>query len=170
MQPKRGRGRPRKIETNASHPLYSTWCSMRGRCNNPNHENYQDYGGRGISVCERWSDFWAFVADMGPKPDWRYSIGRQNNDGDYSPDNCSWELPHQQQNNRRNNRQLAFNGTTKTLAQWADEYGIPANLLGSRLKRMDFATAIALGPRPENPSKNNHKYLFERYGKIIYDL
>ena len=95
------RGRPRKADANERHPLYSTWCRMRQRCNNPDNEKYPNYGGRGIRICDRWQDFRLFAADMGPKPAGRYSIERVDNDGDYEPFNCIWATPVQQAANRR---------------------------------------------------------------------
>lgn len=76
-------------------PEYVAWTGARHRCGSPASPKYKDYGGRGIQVCERWSSFENFYADMGIKPKWG-SLGRIDNDKGYSPDNCRWEYPAQQ--------------------------------------------------------------------------
>lgn len=83
-------------------PEYGTWQSMRARCGNPHYFQYHYYGGRGISVCDRWQNsFEAFLEDMGPKPTPKHSIDRIDPNGNYEPGNCRWATSLQQQETKR---------------------------------------------------------------------
>lgn len=86
-------------------PTYSSWAGMKDRCTNQNHKSYNNYGGRGIKVCERWTDFRNFLEDMGERPD-GMSIDRIDVNGDYEPGNCRWATAKQQSLNKRNSISL----------------------------------------------------------------
>jgi hypothetical protein len=84
-------------------PEYVSWYAMRQRVNNPNHEHFKYYGGRGIRICKRWEKFENFLADMGPRPK-GYTLERKRNNGNYTPSNCHWATWKEQQNNKRKRR------------------------------------------------------------------
>lgn len=115
-------------------PEHRSWGAMKSRCLNPGAAGFESYGGRGITVCERWAEsFEAFLEDMGPRPSPRHSIDRINSDGNYEPGNCRWADPRTQGNNRRNNVRLTCFGETLTLAQWARKVGLRRNMIEHRL-------------------------------------
>jgi len=113
---------------------YNAWSAMLKRCRKPNTRSYDDYGARGIKVCERWLDFKNFMADMGQKLTAQHSLDREDNDGDYSPDNCRWATAKEQANNRRTCRLLTVNGVTKNVTQWAEYLGLNRHTVFDRLR------------------------------------
>lgn len=114
------------------HPLYKTWVEMIYRCENPEKDNYQWYGGRGIKVCERWRNFPDFVADMGLRPR-GHTLDRKDGDGDYTPDNCRWATKKMQMNNMSSNRTLHVNGEYLTMTQASEKYGVKVGTIWKRL-------------------------------------
>ena len=83
-------------------PEYGVWKAMIQRCHNPKNKHYNNYGGRGISVCDKWRKFEAFYSDMGKRPE-KMTIERLNNNGDYEFSNCKWVSRYDQNRNMRNN-------------------------------------------------------------------
>jgi hypothetical protein len=111
---------------------YGTWLAIKQRCFNPRAFAYKDYGGRGITVCDRWLNFDNFLADMG-QPGPGETIERIDNDAGYEPGNCRWATRREQQNNRRSNRRLTVKGETHTIAEWSRISGVHHNTLTQRI-------------------------------------
>lgn len=124
-------------------PIYKVWLEMLGRCNNPNHRDFANYGGRGVSVCKRWFSLKLFFADMGHPPR-GLTLERRDVNGDYVPDNCRWATWSEQQCNRRNNHFVEWNGKRLTISQWASRTGINQGTLHWRLTRGGWAVERAL--------------------------
>lgn len=109
-----------RLKTNVfQKPEYRVWTGIRKRCNNEKCDDYPDYGGRGITICERWNDFKNFYEDMGPRPSKKHSIERDDVNGNYCPENCRWATNMEQANNRRNNRVLDYKNQSMTVSHWA---------------------------------------------------
>lgn len=136
-------------------PEYSVWQAMIQRCTNRSNPGYASYGGRGISVCDRWRhDFLAFLSDMGERPESGFgrsnlSIDRINNDGNYEPENCRWATSFEQDRNKRSNRMIEFRGETKCLMDWSRETGINYVTIINRLNS-GWTTEDALTTLPKN--------------------
>ena len=124
----------RKTHGLSSSKLYSVWTAIIARCNHVNHPSYKYYGERGIRVCKEWEESFLVFHEWALSSEYQdnLTIDRKDNSGDYSPDNCKWSTKTEQQNNRRVNRFITFNGETKTLAQWSKVVGLKYNALQYR--------------------------------------
>jgi hypothetical protein len=119
------------------HPLYSVWCDIKKRCNYAKNKQYNDYGGRGISVYNEWNnDFKSFY-------DWSINNGykkglqidRINNNGNYEPLNCRYVSQLENANNKRNNCYILYNNIIKTAAEWSRETGIRKESISRRARK-----------------------------------
>lgn len=114
--------------------LYNTWQNMKRRCYDKKSQYYQDYGGRGITICDEWLNdnktFFEWALNNGYQDD--LTIDRIDVDGNYEPSNCRWATNDEQANNMRTNINLTYNGKTQSIAQWSRELGIKQNTLYAR--------------------------------------
>lgn len=117
---------------------YAAWANMLRRCYNPKHDRYDRYGGRGISVCNRWRKFAEFFADMGECPE-GFSIERQQVDGNYEPTNCIWLPLTKQSANRRTVIRVLFEGREYCLAELARLHGLSPRVAQQRVKRLKWS-------------------------------
>lgn len=138
---------------------HQAWRAMIARCHNPSNGSYHNYGGRGISVCDRWrGDFLAFLADMG-EPGPNLSIDRIDNDGNYQPDNCRWATRREQGNNRRTCRHIIFQGERMTIMQAADASGLSHAVILQRLKAGWPEEKVFCPVRSYTPPTRSVRYL-----------
>lgn len=115
---------------------YRIYHSMKQRCYNPKNNQYKDYGGRNIGLCDSWLEsFDNFIIDMGPKPTRKHSIDRINNDKDYSKENCRWATRIEQARNRQYNVYIDYRGSKTLAADLADKYGMNREVLVMRVYR-----------------------------------
>lgn len=117
-------------------PEYTAWRMMKARCYNTNNDDYPNYGGRGIVVCDRWrNDYLAFLADMGNRPSSSHSLDRKDSTGHYEPANCRWATPTEQTRGRRKAIFVTVNGERLPLVEWAQRCGVGYSTLLRRLRR-----------------------------------
>lgn len=121
-----------KYKNITKHPAYRSWYCMKTRCQNPNYPEYHYYGGRGIKVCDRWQLSENFFDDMIGTYGKGLTLDRIDSNGDYCPENCRWVSQKVQQNNRRNNILIEYNGVKKSLLDWADICGVKRSTLAQR--------------------------------------
>lgn len=115
---------------------YQAWHAMINRCTNKNLRCYPDYGGRGIKVCRRWlTSFENFLADVGYKSDPKLTLGRINNDGNYTPQNVRWETLSENFRNRRSSRVISDGKRSMTLVEWSIETGLKRTTITQRIAK-----------------------------------
>ena len=115
---------------------YFVWRKMVCRCHDERDPRFAYYGARGIAVCERWrNDLAAFLADVGQRPSPKHSLDRIDNDRGYEPGNVRWATQREQMRNTRKNRLLTVRGETRSLAEWAERFGIRSGAILYRLSR-----------------------------------
>jgi hypothetical protein len=135
---------------------YRSWANMIQRCTNPAKNQYHNYGGAGITVCDRWRDFQNFLEDMGERPE-GCSIDRIDNTGNYEPGNCRWSTDKEQQRNRNNTVYIKYRGKMVKLADLAEQGGVSASCMWNRIFKLKWTVdeAIKTESQRPNPRKRN---------------
>lgn len=141
----------------AGQKIHRIWSGMLARCNTPSASGYANYGGRGITVCERWRSFENFFADMGEGWHDGATLDRIDNDGNYEPSNCRWASRKEQNRNQRDLLFLEFNGRRQCVSAWADELGIPSDAIRARLKRGWSTEKTLSTPIREHKAYDRHR-------------
>lgn len=149
--------RLKRLDNHSKTRLFSIWQKMRFRCENPKDRHYQLYGGRGIKVCEEWNsweNFYKWAMESGYQEE--LTIDRIDNDGDYMPQNCRWVSMKVQNNNKRSNITLTYNGYTRTVAQWSVIMGIGASTLYAR-KKLGWSDEDILSIKPKYGNRKRNQ-------------
>jgi hypothetical protein len=157
-------GRERRAEKCTTHgharrnnwtPEFRAWRSAINRCCNPNDKNWHNYGGRGITICERWRcSFQAFFEDVGAKPSPGLQIDRIDNDGHYEPGNVRWTTPQQNTANSRRARLIEHDGKRLTMREWSRVTGIGLGTIRNRLTK-EWSVADTLTKPADHRRKPN---------------
>lgn len=137
---------------------YRTWLGIIQRCTNQKHKHYRLYGGRGITVCDRWKTFDYFLEDIGERPE-NCQIDRIDNDGGYYKENCRWVTCREQHRNKSTNRMIKFEGRTQCLTDWAEELGICSSTLRYRLDHWTVEESFRTLLADDVDDKNHDFYL-----------
>lgn len=132
---------------------YGSWVQMWRRCTSPRAVGWANYGGRGITVCERWRDPAAFHADMGDHPAGLWDIDRIDNEKGYCLENCRWATRKQNINNRRVTLQVKYRGVTRSLQDWVELTGLPRRLVYERLFLLKWPPEEAFKPQLRQGTK-----------------
>lgn len=122
-----------------NHKLYNVWNGMKARCYNKNRQQYKDYGGKGVTVCDEWKGNFRSFYDWAISNGWSEGLQLdkdiKGNGLIYSPENCCFVTPKVNSNKRKSSRILEYNGQKKTVPDWAEVIGISAGLIHCRISR-----------------------------------
>lgn len=138
----------------AKHPLYHTWINMKKRCDDIHYRQYDNYGGRGIKICNRWYDVAKFIEDVYPTYIEGLELDRIDNNGNYEPSNCRWITHSENNNNKRDNRRVEYNGEIRTAKQWSIHLNMKYTTLLRRLDCMSVEDALTKPFLTRNRKKN----------------
>jgi len=141
---------------------YKIWSGIIRRCTNPNEKCYSRYGGRGVSVCDRWRSYECFLEDMGRRPSSLHSIDRIDPSGNYEPSNCRWATSLEQGRNRTGLTYITIGNETLPIWQWSERSGVPIKIISQRLIRDGWSPDRAVFSEPRKCA--SPKYTDNRRG------
>lgn len=139
--------------SNGRSSTYYTWQGMKTRCTNEKVKSFKDYGGRGITICEKWLTFEGFLEDMGERPK-NTTIDRINNNKGYYKENCQWTTKIKQANNQSTNVKITINGETYGMCEWSRKLEISSSILSYRLKHGWKPEELHLSVKQRNVMRN----------------
>lgn len=122
--------------------LHTTWINIRQRCTNPNAPAFRNYGARGITMCDRWSDLAAFAQDVGDPPTSEHTLDRIDNNRGYEPKNVRWATRKEQMQNVRYNVKITFDGETHVMSEWARKCGVTPSTMHYRIRKWGEVRAV----------------------------
>lgn len=155
-------GRANAVHGMTKTPEYNVWGKMIARCTNHRDRSYPNYGGRGITVCDRWRVFQNFFDDMGRRPSNKHSIERIDVDGNYEPANCVWATTHEQCRNKRNTVKHTLGDEQLILGDIAEKLGVSRETLVSRMARgMTAQEAVSKPVRRISRTRRNEQIEFQ---------
>jgi hypothetical protein len=150
--------------------MYQKWKGIKRRCFNPNEKQYKDYGGRGITICERWANnFEAFLLDMGEPPTEYHSLDRIDVNGNYEPGNCRWATSKEQNRNKRTNVTYEYNGQQYFLIELAEKFKIPFSTLAGRIITLKWSVKKAV-ETPVASYKKDPVFVWDGQARTIASL
>ena len=149
----------------SNHRLHRIWCTMRRRCYSPKMNEYENYGGRGIIVCDKWQgtngfiNFYNWAITNGYSPN--LTIDRIDNDGNYCPENCRWSTQKEQQNNKSSNRIVQYQNRFYTVSQLATKLDIPYATLLWRINNNWREEDLKMKPNLNNAKIRRNNYVIQ---------
>ena len=140
--------------------LFSIWNGMKFRCHNPNHKDYKDYMGKGVTICEEWDNdflsFYNWAMANGYKDN--LSIDRIDVNGNYEPSNCRWADDYIQANNRTNNRFVTYHGETDTITNMCKKLNVNLKTIYGRVQKCHYSFEDAIDKFDNTPPYREYKY------------
>lgn len=152
---------------------YNIWTGIKQRCTNKDHSYFKYYGGKGVTICDRWANsFQNFYDDMGPRPSEGHSIDRIKTSGNYEPSNCKWSTWDEQHRNKTNNRNVIVNGVTMCVSQAVkiiDTHESKVIRMVRKLKitHQQAIDLLMMKPRPVN--MRQFKEILDRKNMVVID-